>query len=171
MKTILLTLLLCGMQLIVFAQDPEFPKNEFIMHLRVHSGAVTNFKSSSPDLYIGGVQLVPQFTVVENLLRAGVVAGGFYTGKKIQALVGPTVSIKLKTFTLKNFGSGGNINLAFDHLWGTGNQRLIGGSINADLLNLVVIGASLHRDYKLNSWWLQGTVAVRISKLKKIPHP
>lgn len=159
------------MHLFLHSQDPEFPKKEFIMHLRVHSGMVTNFKSSAPDLYIGGVQLVPQFTVVENLLRAGVVAGGFYTSKKIQALVGPTVSIKLKTFSLKNFGSGGNINLSVDHLWGTGKQRLIGGAINADILNLIVIGASLHRDYNLNSWWLQGTVALRISKLKKIPHP
>lgn len=141
------------------------------MHLRVHSGMVTNFKSSSPDLHIGGVQVVPQFTVVENLLRAGVVAGGFYTGKKVQALGGPTVSLKLISFPLKNFGSGGNINLSLDHLWGTGKQRLVGGGINADILNLVVIGGSLHRDYNLNNWWLQGTVALRISKLKKIPHP
>ena len=40
-----------------FAQtDPEFPKG-FIMHLKLHNGMVTNF-TSSPDLYVGGVQLV-----------------------------------------------------------------------------------------------------------------
>ena len=49
-------------------QDPEFPKNEFIMQLRLHNGMVTDFHSA-PDLYVGGLQLVPQWTVVENLLR------------------------------------------------------------------------------------------------------
>lgn len=170
MKTIILFLLFCFLQQLVFGQDPEFPKKEFIMHLRLHSGMVTDF-NSSPELYVGGLQLVPQYTVVENHLRAGAVIGGFYTGKKIQALFGPTVSLKLKSFALKNLGSGGNLNLSVDHLWGTGKQRLIGAGINADLLNLMVIGLSAHRDYKLKNWWLQATVALRISKLKKIPHP
>jgi hypothetical protein len=99
------------------------------------------------------------------------VVGAFYTNKKIQALAGPTVSIKLKTFALKNFGSGGNVNLSLDHWWGTDQQRLLGGAVNVDLLNLFVTGISVHRDYNLNRWWIQGTVAFRISKVKKIPHP
>lgn len=170
MKIFISTLCLLCSSIVVTAQDPEFPKNEFIMHLRLHNGMVTDFHSS-PDLYVGGLQLVPQWTVVENLLRIGAVAGGFYTNKKLQALAGPTVSIKLKTFSLKNFGSGGNVNLSLDHWWGTDQQRLLGGAINVDLLNLFVTGISVHRDYNLNSWWIQGTVAFRISKVKKIPHP
>jgi hypothetical protein len=170
MKAALLSAGLLCLHIIVQAQDPEFPKKEFIMHLRMHSGMVTNFKSS-PDLYVGGLQLVPQFTIVENRLRAGIIAGGFCTNKKIQALAGPTISIKLKTFELKNFGSGGNVNLSLDHLWGTGKQRLFGGGLNVDLLNFIVLGASLHRDYNLNKWWLQGNIGFRISKVKKIPHP
>lgn len=81
MKSLLIALALLP-ALLIEAQDPEFPKNEFIMHLRMHSGMVTNF-SSSPDLFVGGLQFVPQFTIVENRLRIGAVAGGFYTGKKI----------------------------------------------------------------------------------------
>ena len=65
----------------LYAQDPEFPK-EFIMHLNVHSGMVTNF-DHTPELYAGGIQLVPQYTFVTNLLRGGVIADGFYTDKKI----------------------------------------------------------------------------------------
>ena len=114
MKIFISTLCLLCSSIVVTAQDPEFPKNEFIMHLRLHNGMVTDFHSSS-DLYVGGLQLVPQWTVVENVLRVGVVVGGFYTNKKLQALAGPTVSIKLKTFPLKNFGSGGNVNLSLDH--------------------------------------------------------
>jgi hypothetical protein len=170
MKTFISTFCLLCSTIVATAQDPEFPKNEFIMHLRLHNGMVTDFHSSS-DLYVGGLQLVPQWTVVENLLRVGAVVGGFYTNKKMQALAGPTVSIKLKTFSLKNFGSGGNVNLSLDHWWGTDHQRLLGGAVNVDLFNLFVTGISVHRDYNLNSWWIQGTVAFRISKVKKISHP
>jgi hypothetical protein len=170
MKTTIVTSCLICLTIFVAAQDPEFPKNEFIMHLRLHNGMVTTFHSS-PDLYVGGLQLIPQWTVVENHLRIGVVVGGFYTAKKLQGLAGPTISLKLKTFSLKNLGSGGNINLSLDHLWGTEQQRLLGGSLNVDIFNLIVPGISVHRDYHLSSWWLQGTIAFRISKLKKIPHP
>lgn len=170
MKIPLLTGCLLAISVLAAAQDPEFPKNEFIMHLRWHNGMITSF-NSSPDLFVGGLQLVPQWTVIENHVRVGFVGGGFYANKKLQALAGPTISVKLKTFSLKNFGSGGNINLSFDHWWGTNQQRLLGGALNVDLLNFIVLGMSVHRDYHLSSWWLQGTVGFRISKVKKIPHP
>ena len=155
---------------IAVAQDPEFPKNEFIMHLKVHNGMVTTFKSD-PDLYVGGLQLVPQFTVIANRLRLGIIGDAFYTDKKIQAAGGPTLSYKLATINLKKLGSGGNINLSLDHLWGTGQQRLFGGGINIDLLNFIVLGLSMHRDYNLNNWWLQGNFGFRISKVKQPSHP
>src|SRR5215831_8067330 len=98
MKILLLFFCLLFYSITATAQDPEFPKKEFIMHLPMHNGMVTDFHSS-PDLYVGGLQLVPQWTVVENLLRVGAVAGGFYTNKKLQGLFGPTVSIKLKTLS------------------------------------------------------------------------
>ena len=145
-------------------QDPEFP-TEFIMHLKLHNGMVTNFKGNSPDQYVGGIQLVPQYTIVKRLIRGGVILDGFYTGKKLQAAAGPTLSIKLKTLHAKPFGSAGNIHLNIDHLWGTEKQRLLGGGINADIGNRLVLGLSLHRDYNLNNWWLQNTLGLRISKL------
>jgi hypothetical protein len=166
-----ISLIACGLLcLSVMGYAQEFPKNEFIMHLRLHNGMVTNFKSS-PDLYVGGLQLVPQYTIAENVLRAGIIAGGFYTGKKLQGEAGPTVSFKLKTIVLKSFGSGGNINLSLDHLWGTEQQRLLGGGLNIDLLNFIVVGVSVHRDYNLNNWWLQASIGARVSKVKKPIHP
>lgn len=169
MKTVLIVLVFF-ISLNSLAQDPEFPRDEFIMHLRLHSGMVTRF-NSTPELFTGGVQLVPQFTVVKNFLRVGAVADVFYTNKKLQGATGITASMKLKTISLKNLGSGGNINLSLDHLWGTGKQRLYGGGINIDLLNKLVVGASLHRDYNLKTWWIQSSVAFRISKLKQIVQP
>ena len=166
-----ITLIACGLLgMSVMASSQEFPKNEFVLHLRLHNGMITNFKSS-PDLYTGGLQLIPQYTIVENLLRAGIIGGVFYTGKKLQGEAGPTVSFKLKTIALKSFGSGGNINLSLDHLWGTEQQRLLGGGLNIDLLNFIIVGISIHRDYNLNNWWLQASIGARISKVKKTPHP
>jgi hypothetical protein len=171
MRKVFFSICLCWSFITALAQDPEFPKNEFIMHLRLHSGLITNFHNTVPDLFVGGIQLVPQFTVIENHLRLGAVGDVFYTGKKIQGAIGPTASLKLKTFDLKKLGSGGNINLSVDHLWGTQKERLIGLGINADLLNLIVMGISAHRDYNLKTWWFQTSFGFRISKVKQPPHP
>lgn len=153
------------------AQDPEFPKKEFITHFRIHSGMITTFKSTAPDIFAGGIQVIPQYTFVENKIRGGIVAGGFYGSKKIQGLAGPTISFKLKTLNAGFFGSGGNIHLSLDHLWGTKKQRLFGGGFNADIGNKIVLNLTLHRDYNLNNWWIQQGIAFRISKVKQPPHP
>ncbi|MES2647746.1 MAG: hypothetical protein V4717_12765 [Bacteroidota bacterium] len=151
-------------------QDPEFPKG-FIMYAKLHNGLVTNFKDDVPDLYVGGIQLVPMVTLVEHKLRGGLIVDGFYTGKKIQAAAGPTIAWKIKTINAGVFGSAANINLSFDHLWGTEDQRLVGGGINADLLNFLLLGITAHRDYQLNTWWLQSSIGLRISKKKKVVEP
>lgn len=145
--------------------DPEYPK-EFIMHLRLHNGMITNFHQS-PDAYTGGLQIVPQYTVVPHLLRAGLIGDVFYAGKKLQLGVGPTISIKLKTLKAKPFGSVGNISLNLEHIWATEKEKLAGGGLTLDLANKIIIGLSAHRDYAFNTWWFQNTLAFRISKVKK----
>jgi hypothetical protein len=153
-----------------FAQkDTEYPKG-FIMHAKLHNGMVTNFKSGA-DLYVGGIQLVPQFTVVENKMRAGVVAGAFYSGKVLEGQFGVSTSVKLKTLKALVFGSAANVNLSAEHLWGTGKQKLIGGAINLELLNLLVLSLTTHRDYEYKTWWLQASIGIRISKKKKMREP
>jgi len=167
MKCIALAVFMCILLLPLSAQtDTEFPK-EFIMHLKLHNGMVTNF-SGIPDQYAGGIQLIPQYTLVTHKIRGGIIANGYYTGKKLQAALGPTLSFKLKTIRLAPFGSGGNIHLNIDHLWGTNKERLLGGGINIDLGNKIVLGLTAHRDYNLNSWWFQNTLGIRISKVKKL---
>jgi hypothetical protein len=153
-----------------FAQkDTEFPKG-FIMHAKLHNGMVTNFKAGA-DLYVGGVQLVPQFTVVKNKMRAGIVAGAFYSGKILEGQFGINTAVKLKTIKALVFGSAANVNLSAEHLWGTGKQKLIGGGINLDLLNLLVLSLTTHRDYEFKTWWLQTSIGIRISKKKKMREP
>lgn len=156
----------------LYAQtDTEFPKG-FIMYAKLHNGMITDF-TSGPDLYVGGLQLAPQYTIVPHVLRAGVIAGGFYANKKIQGGFGLSLSFKLKTFNAvlrgTNVGSLANINLLIDHLWGTGRQRLLGGGIILDAGNLITFGITAHRDYGLNNWWFQSEIAIRISKKHKNP--
>ena len=152
----------------IFAQsaDTEFPKG-FIMHAKLHNGMITNFKNS-PDLYVGGIQLIPQLTIVEHKLRAGIIAGGFYGGKKIEGQFGPTVSIELKTINAGVFGSAANVHASIDHIWGTGKQKLIGGGLHIDLLNKLILGLTAHREYQFNTWWLQTALGIRLSKKKKV---
>jgi len=168
MKSAAIAILLFLVSFRVLAQDPEFPR-EFIMHLNLQSGIVTSF-NNAPELYTGGVQLIPQYTFVTNLMRGGAIAEVFYTSKNLQGAIGPTISIKLKTLMAGKFGSIGNINLSFDHLWGTGSERLVGGGINLDLANKFILGLSLQRDYNLSTWWIQSGLGFKISKTKKIPH-
>ncbi|MCW3106815.1 MAG: hypothetical protein JWQ09_1321 [Segetibacter sp.] len=169
-ECIKIMLFLVSVQLTAQGQDPEFP-SEFIMHLKLHNGMVTNFRGNTPDIYLGGLQLVPQYTIIPHLVRAGVIGDVFYTGKKLQAAGGPTLSVKIKTLQAKPFGSAGNIHINFDYLWGTEKQHLLGGGINADIGNKVVIGLTVHRDYNLNYWWLQNSLGIRISKIKKKAEP
>jgi hypothetical protein len=152
-----------------FAQDSEFPKG-FVMYLKLHNGMATNF-TAAPDLYVGGIQVVPQFTIIEHKLRAGIIAGGMYSFKKLQGQFGPTINVKLKTLNASVFGSAGNINLSLDHLWGTGKEKLIGGGIHVDLLNKILLGITTHREYNFNTWWFQTSLGIRISKKKKVKEP
>jgi hypothetical protein len=153
-----------------FAQDdPEFPKG-FVMHAKLHNGMVTNFHKGA-DLYIGGFQFIPQFTLLPQKLRAGIIAGGFYGAKTFEGQFGPTIAVKLKTFNAGPFGSAANVHLTADHIWGTGKQKLAGGGIHVDLLNKLVLGLTAHRDYEFNTWWLQTALGLRISKIKKTIEP
>jgi len=149
----------------VSAQEPEFAK-EFIMHLKLHGGMVTNFHGAASDQYIGGIQLVPQTTLVTNKLRGGIIVDGFYTGKKFQAAFGPTVSLMLRSFHAGPLGTVANLHLNFDYLIGTDKERLIGGGINIEAGKWIIIGLTAHRDYNLNTWWFQNSVAIRLTKVK-----
>lgn len=150
----------------VSGQDTEFEKG-FIMHLKFQQGMITNFHRGA-DGYVGGLYLQPQFTAVPHLLRLGADAGVIYAGKKVGILGGPLVSLKLTTLKAGPFGSAGNINLSLSHLWGSDKQQLVGGGINLDLLNKLLLGLSAHRDYNLNTWWFQTGLGFKLTKTKKV---
>ncbi|RYF91506.1 MAG: hypothetical protein EOO03_01175 [Chitinophagaceae bacterium] len=153
----------------VAAQDTEF-SGGYTLHAKLHNGVSTNFHRGA-DLYVGGLQLIPQIAVAPGKLRIGAVAGVFYSGQKLEGQLGPTISVKLKTINAGPFGSAANVHLTADHLWGTGKQKLAGGGFHVDLLNKIVLGLTAHRDYEFKSWWLQTALGLRLSKIKKTTEP
>jgi hypothetical protein len=148
--------------------DTEFRKG-WATYLKLDNGVISNFHSA-PDLYVGGLQLNPQITVVEHKLRIGATAGCVYANKKIAGLFGQSVAFKLKSFNLKNLAGLANLQLVAEHNWGTEKQQLVGAGIGLELLQKAILLFTAHRDYKLNSWWIQAHVGIRLKKNKnKVP--
>ncbi len=147
-------------------QDTEFTQG-WLLNLKLTNGAVTNFKSTAPDAYTGGLSLNPQVTVVPGLLRLGTNLGAAYTSKKVSGLFGPVIALKLTEFGTKNFGTLANMQLIAEASWGTNRQQMVGGGLGFEILSLAHIGITAQRDYKLNNWWLQSFIAIRLSKQKQ----
>lgn len=145
--------------------DPEFKKG-WLLLAKLNNGFSSNFRATTPDIYIGGLALNPQVTVMPHRLRLGANAGVVYTGKQVSGIFGPMAALKLKTIGTKYFGSYANFQLLAEAGWGTRNQRLAGGGFALEALTHLHIGLTALRDYRLNTWWFQSTIAVKINKMK-----
>lgn len=163
----LLCLLIISINAVAQQAPTEFQKGWFIP-LKIHNGVVTTFKSNMPDVYVGGVGINPQVTVAQGLLRAGANATMVYNNKKISGLFGPMLALKLTSFQTKHFGSYGNIQLIAEANWGTSHQSLVGGGLAIELLNRLQLALTTQRDYKLNNWWLQTNIAIKLNKKKSV---
>ncbi len=153
----------------IYAQsndDPEFTKG-FVLLLKLNNGLSTGFKSNTPDLYVGGLALNPQMTVVENVLRLGANAGLAFNNKKMSGLFGPMAALKLKTFDTKYMGSYANLHLIAEANWGTDKQKMAGGGLGVEIFKKLHIGITAQRDYSLNNWWFQTFVGIKLNKSKK----
>ena len=146
-------------------KDPEFPKG-WVAYLQAHDGMITNF-TTAPDLFVAGLSLAPQVTVVPGLLRIGATAGGIFANKKIDGILGPNLAVKLGTVNASMLGSILNLQLQIEHLWGTDQQKLLGAWFQSEIGQLVRIGFAVHRDYGLNTWWVQGGFGYNLLRKKK----
>lgn len=144
--------------------ETEFRKG-WSTWLKLGNGVVTRF-DNSPDLYVAGLQINPQVTVIEHRLRAGAGAGFAYTGKKFSGLIGPTFAYRLVSFEMKNIGGLANLHLAAEHNWGTEKQRLAGIGVGFEILQTALVALMTHRDYNLNQWWLQAHIGIKLGRTK-----
>ncbi len=146
--------------------DPEFTKG-WILLLKLNNGLTSGFTANTPDLYVGGLSLNPQFTVVQNILRLGANTGMFYNDKKLSGLFGPMAAVKIKTLGTKYMGSYANIHLIAEANWGTNKQKMAGGGLGIEVFKKLHWGITAQRDYNLNAWWFQTQIGLRLNKLRK----
>ena len=168
MKKVLFTICITLLCSSLFAQekfDTEFKKG-YIGLLKINNGLITNFHTS-PELYVGGITLNPQFTVIEHKLRLGANAGFVYSGNKISGIFGPMLAYKIKSINLKTLAGLANIHVLLEANWGTNKQQLFGGGIAIEALQKLHIAFTAQRDYKLNSWWFQTHIGIPIFKTKE----
>lgn len=165
MRTLLSLLTL--LPLLLSAQ--EFPKG-WTLYLDGSQGMVTQFRQGT-DLYTGSLQLSPQVTVKPGLLKAGAVAALGYNNKKLVGLFGPTAALKVFQVNAGPLGSVANIQVQAEHLWGTGQQRLLGGGVYLEAGQLLLLGIKADRDYGLNAWWFQGSIGFNLLYKKRPAAP
>lgn len=144
--------------------DTEFRKG-WVVYLKLDNGVISNFHAA-PDLYVGGLQLSPQVTVIPHKLRLGANAGFVYANKKFSGLIGPSVAFKLKSINLKDLAGLANLQLIAEHNWGTEKQQLVGFGISLELLQKALVSLTAHRDYNLNNWWMQAHIGINLKKDK-----
>lgn len=145
--------------------DPEFTRG-FELVAKLNNGFNSGLKANTPDMYVGGLALNPQFTVVENLLRLGANAGFLYNDKKLSGLFGPMAALKLKTLGTKYMGSYANLHLIAEANWGTNKQQVAGGGLGLEIFKKLHLGITAQRDYNLNSWWFQTFIGVKLNKTR-----
>ncbi len=149
------------------SQDPndtEFRKG-WVTYLKLDNGVISNFHAA-PDLYAGGLQLNPQYTIIQHKLRVGANAGFVYANKKFSGLIGPSLAFKIKSLNLGELAGLANLQLIGEHTWGTEEQKLAGLGIGLELLQKALLSFTAHRDYHLNSWCKQAHIGIRLNKDK-----
>lgn len=159
---------LAGLPLQAAAQStatPEFPKG-FTGYLNLQQGLVSDFKTT-PDFYQIGFSFSPQYTVLPGRLRLGVQVSGIYTMGRWSLQAGPDAALRLFDLRVGVFGTVANIQLVAGHFWGTHDQKLAGGGLQAEIFQLFSLAFTGYRDYGNDRWWLQSSLGFNLIRPKK----
>ncbi|GAA0523504.1 hypothetical protein [Chitinophaga japonensis] len=147
----------------------EFPKG-WVFPLEIGQGAVTAF-DHTPDLYLGSLSFTPQYTLITGRLRTGATVAGAYTGKRVYGIAGPHLAVLLTDQPRVLNSTVLNVQLTAEHCWGTGEQRLAGGGLTAELGQLATFSLKALRDYRLGAWWLSAGLGVHLFSKKPSDNP
>lgn len=162
------------MVLLLYAPVRSLAQSEFakgwIFPLEIGQGAVTAF-DQSPDLYLATLCFSPQVTVVPGRLRLGLTGGGAFTAKRIYGIGGGRASLLIWGGPKVLESSVFNVQLVGEYLFGTKDQRLVGGGVAAELGTMATVAVKTHRDYALNSWWFQASLGLNLFRKKVAPPP
>ena len=146
-------------------QDPEFPSKP-VFYFSARQGVNSSF-DSTPDHYVGGLSLTPQFALIPGILRGGFTGELSYTDKHLRALAGPRISLKLKTFSVNSLGSLFNLQIQLEHLWGSRKERLAGAGLALELFQCLELQIAAHRDHYHERWWFRSGAGWNILHKKR----
>ena len=153
MRTPLLIILFFLPLAIIAQEDPEFPRGG-VFYLSAQHGVKTGF-DENPDLFVGGVGISGQITLIPSHLRGGFYGDLAFTNKRFTFLVGPKLAWKIKTFQVKPLGSVFNLQLQAEFLKGSFGEKLLGGSVGLEIFQLFMIQVMTHRDLENQDWWFR----------------
>lgn len=143
----------------------EFTKG-WMLHVNARQGLTTRLTRGTEG-YTGSLSLIPCYTMIPGSLRLGLSVGLRYHGQQVQAVSGPVLNLLLKTWHAGVFGSAANLHLVTEHLWAGKQHQAIGGGLRMELLQRIVLGPTVHRDYTHPEWWFQLETSYRLLRTRR----
>lgn len=163
MKKNALFLLLLALSLSASGQDFN---EKMVLPIELSQGFIKS--RATPELFVGQLSLAPQWKLIDRTLRAGLIAGGFFTAGNIYGLAGPQLALKIARLGKVFTADAGNVHLSANYQFGTRQQQLVGGGIHADLAEILILSLKYQRDVHNQANWFQFGIAYHLFR-EKIP--
>lgn len=126
-------LVLTGLSVSIALSDPSLASGEiakrFSIPFEISDGLIRT--KTGPDLYTASVRLQPTFSLIKNRLGVGATLGTAYVNPGISALAGGRVVLEIGRFSMMHADLAA-FRLVGEALWGTHDERLLGGAAELD---------------------------------------
>ena len=126
-----------------------------------------------PTLYLAALQVVPQWTVVPERLRAGVVVGAFYPGREVGGLAGGRLTLKVFKGPPLLLASTFLVNLQGEYLpvvrTGDTWRQWAGLGLGLETGNLLSLNFRVHRDFRSPVTYGQMAVGFNLNYKRVLP--
>lgn len=126
-----------------------------------------------PTLYLATAQLVPQWTLVENRLRAGLVLGGLYPGTEVGGLAGGRLTLKVLNGPPFMLAGSFHVTLQGEYLpvvrTGEVWRQWVRGGVGIETSNFLGLSFRVHRDFETPATYGQMAVAYNLRYRRTLP--
>jgi|GEM_PF-2513528 len=147
-----------------WAQDMPSGKGPVVM---AEIGQGFNHAPGGDVLYLGTLQVVPQWTVLPGRLRLGPVLGLFYPGTRVGGLAGGRATLKVLNGPQFALAGTFHVHLLGEYLplvWTSPDtwRQLLGGGVGLETSNLLGFTIKAHRDFRAARTYGQFAVAFNL---------
>lgn len=126
-----------------------------------------------PTLYLAALQVVPQWTVVPERLRAGLVVGAFYPGTEVGGLAGGRLTLKVLNGPAFLLASSFHVNVQGEYLpvvrsadtW----RQWAGLGLGLEAGDLLSLNFRVHRDFRSPATYGQMAVGFNLRYKRVLP--